>query len=509
MANVRIRLRQLDRARVAGAKITIRTSAPFQTIQDGIITPYSAVVAETNAQGEATVDLVPSEDLGRGAHYTADIPADDQRPAVRVTFGVPAEGGNLEDLITAPPPLAAKAFIPVDAQQAILPQLEEGEGWLGPERTPTPLATEAELEALAQRVAEGGEGGAHDATAREAAQLAKLEADRNATQLERLGNEVEDVSTLAGENRDKLVTPTKAQAEAAAGDTVYGWNVTRLRELIAAAVKAATTTIRGTVLIARNIDVDASETDLSRVPDVSKAIRLIRRILAADVRSIPEAEASHVGRPLVATSSRRPWGSWARLGTDGYDDNSVTEPKLSAEVRTKLNAATEAGTDQTARDAAAAAKAAADAAQGDADTAGTAAAANAARLNRNRVFGDIQLHPPGIPDRLEWPEFISVALTNKLDARKLAQIRCFIHGQPVGATVGDQLAPFQRLRLDGPAGGTARRRRGARRRGRRRGRDHQSHAAGGHAEEPPQYHHGGSMDPGRGSIQVRGDLAGQ
>ena len=103
-------------------------------------------------------------------------------------------------------------------------------------------------------------------------------------------------------------------------------------------VEAATEDRAGIVTLARNVDVADSETDLSRVPQVSRVISLVRRLIGEDVRSIPEAEASHVGRPLVATQSRRPWGAWSRLGTDGYDDNSITEPKLSAAVRTKLNA---------------------------------------------------------------------------------------------------------------------------------------------------------------------------
>ena len=102
-------------------------------------------------------------------------------------------------------------------------------------------------------------------------------------------------------------------------------------------VSVASETISGTVTLAREQDVDERETDLSRVPVVGRIITLVRRLISSETRSIPEAEDSHVGRPLVATRSSRPWGAWQRLGTDGYDDLSITEPKLAQAVQDKLN----------------------------------------------------------------------------------------------------------------------------------------------------------------------------
>lgn len=102
-------------------------------------------------------------------------------------------------------------------------------------------------------------------------------------------------------------------------------------------VPTATEERTGTVTIAREQDVADSETDTSRVLNVLRGIGLIRRMLGENVRSIPEAEASHIGRPLVAVSARRPWAAFQRLGTDGYDDESVTEDKLDAAVKQKLN----------------------------------------------------------------------------------------------------------------------------------------------------------------------------
>ena len=117
-----------------------------------------------------------------------------------------------------------------------------------------------------------------------------------------------------------------------------------------AALPAASESARGGVVLARAEDVADSETDLSRVPTLTRAIALIRRLLSENVRSIPEPEASHVGRPLVATSEDHPYVGYQRLGTDGYDDDSVTEAKLDSAARTKLNARTTA-TDATAREA--------------------------------------------------------------------------------------------------------------------------------------------------------------
>ena len=114
----------------------------------------------------------------------------------------------------------------------------------------------------------------------------------------------------------------------------------------------ASETRRGTVLLARVEDVGDSETDLSRVPTLTRAITLIRRLIGENVRSIPEAEASHVGFPLVAASASRPWGAWRQLTGAGIAENTIAESNMTADARAKLNAGS---TDQAARDAAAAA----------------------------------------------------------------------------------------------------------------------------------------------------------
>ena len=103
-------------------------------------------------------------------------------------------------------------------------------------------------------------------------------------------------------------------------------------------VPVASESTSGTVTLARAEDVADSETDLSRVPTITRAISLVRRLIGENVRSIPEAESSHVGYPLVAVASRPGAdGGWRQLGTAGYADNSITEAKLDSDARTKLN----------------------------------------------------------------------------------------------------------------------------------------------------------------------------
>ena len=99
----------------------------------------------------------------------------------------------------------------------------------------------------------------------------------------------------------------------------------------------ASESVSGTVTLAREEDVADSETDLTRVPVVSRVITLVRRLIGENVRSIPEATNAHRGRPLVATSGSRPWVGYEKLGADGIADEAVTEAKLEDDVRTKLN----------------------------------------------------------------------------------------------------------------------------------------------------------------------------
>ena len=146
-------------------------------------------------------------------------------------------------------------------------------------------------------------------------------------------------STLAEFDEDIVITLADGSTR-----TISPSNT--LKNLVIAALRnaggnvpEATESATGTVTLARAEDVGDSETDLSRVPTVSRAISLTRRLISENVRSIPEAEASHVGYPLVAVASRPGAdGGWRQLTGAGIANDTVDESNLTAAVKTKLNA---------------------------------------------------------------------------------------------------------------------------------------------------------------------------
>lgn len=158
-------------------------------------------------------------------------------------------------------------------------------------------------------------------------------------------------------------------------------------------VPVASESVSGTVTLARAEDVADTETDLTRVPVVSRVISLVRRLIGENVRSIPEATSSHIGRPLVATRDSSPWVSYEKLSKDAYSDNSIFEGHLNASVRAKINAS---HVDETARNSATQALSVASGAGTQARAAKTAAdsaqeAADAAQLATDTV---IEIGPP-------------------------------------------------------------------------------------------------------------------
>ena len=80
--------------------------------------------------------------------------------------------------------------------------------------------------------------------------------------------------------RLKIDKATNVDIDAETDDAKYT-TTAKVFRAIARKVKNASTTVRGIVLLARNEDVDASETDTTRVLDVAKAKRLISRVSAA------------------------------------------------------------------------------------------------------------------------------------------------------------------------------------------------------------------------------------
>ena len=69
-------------------------------------------------------------------------------------------------------------------------------------------------------------------------EINRLATVRNAGQIDAQGNRIEDVETLSGENRDKLVVPSDAEARAGASNNVRGWAAAKLRILVEAIVPA-------------------------------------------------------------------------------------------------------------------------------------------------------------------------------------------------------------------------------------------------------------------------------
>lgn len=112
-----------------------------------------------------------------------------------------------------------------------------------------------------------------------------------------------DVAAAGGVS---LAKATNADVDAETDDTKYV-TVLKVFRAIARKAKNASATVRGIVLLARNEDVDATETDTGRVPDVAHAKRLIERlapapgvVIAASNRAIP---ATARGNTYVHTGS--------------------------------------------------------------------------------------------------------------------------------------------------------------------------------------------------------------
>ena len=70
-----------------------------------------------------------------------------------------------------------------------------------------------------------------------------------------------------------------ASARSSLDDAAY-MTARKTARMLDRVVKAASTTVRGVVLLARNEDVDATETDTTRVPDVARSKRLANRLIA-------------------------------------------------------------------------------------------------------------------------------------------------------------------------------------------------------------------------------------
>ena len=131
----------------------------------------------------------------------------------------------------------------------------------------------------------GGGGGGVDQTARDAATAAAQQAETNRVEIGRNSSAVTTARSEAARAQRTAeaaqdAVPGKATNADVDGETNDAdfMTVAKTFRAIARRVKNASTTIRGIVLLARNEDVDASATDTTRVPDVARVERMVRRI---------------------------------------------------------------------------------------------------------------------------------------------------------------------------------------------------------------------------------------
>ena len=130
----------------------------------------------------------------------------------------------------------------------------------------------------------GQAGGGVDQTARDAAAAAQRTADENSRAVTLARSEAATADRKAVAAQDAI--PAKASNADVDGESDDDDFVTvaKVFRAIARRVKSASTTVRGIVLIARNEDVDGTETDTSRALDVAKAKRLIARVAGSGGR---------------------------------------------------------------------------------------------------------------------------------------------------------------------------------------------------------------------------------
>ena len=237
---------------------------------------------------------------------------------------------------------------------------------------------------------------------------------------------LDTVDSLEAVDVDLPAKATNADVDAETDDVKH-MSVRTTFRAIARRVKNASETVRGIVFIARNVDVDASETDLSRVLSVLKGIRLFRRLVQEEINRVPSTPGTDasIGHVLTVTGTNDRDYAWREFAASVADA-----------VAAYLRDNPPQEEDDVARRTATDAEAKAD--------------ANRAKLDRFAVFQHYHLNPPGIPNNV-FPEFLTLAVQRKLVDKRITRIRVSVGGQ-VGADVRhnpnptaeapDLLAPF-------------------------------------------------------------------
>ena len=172
------------------------------------------------------------------------------------------------------------------------------------------------------------QGGVVDQTARDQAETNRVEIARNSSAVVTARQEAAAAKRAADAAQEAI--PAKA-SQADIDDETDDDDFTTTAKVfraIARKVKNASTTIRGIVLLARNEDVDASETDTSRVLTVASAKRLIARIGTGRSDSALEAFIERILSP------------WAVAGTaDDIPGSKTFDGLFKSEQQTALPAA--------------------------------------------------------------------------------------------------------------------------------------------------------------------------
>ena len=132
---------------------------------------------------------------------------------------------------------------------------------------------------------------------------------------------------------------TDADVDAEINDAKYV-TIAKIFRAIKRKVKFASSTVRGIVILARDVDVDSTETDTARVPTVARAKRLINRLIpAAAVLRIPAADP---GNSKVWKTSDTGTPGWRDAGSGGGQTASQVNTLIGAAVDNLLDGAPDA-----------------------------------------------------------------------------------------------------------------------------------------------------------------------
>ena len=146
----------------------------------------------------------------------------------------------------------------------------------------------------------------------------------------------DDETKLDGIAAGADVSPDKAlntDVDSESDDTKYT-TVAKVFRAIARKVKNASTTVRGIVLIARNEDVDATETDTTRTTTVATAKRLVARIVTTPLTAVLDGVKAAVQDIIVGDVVDHNWQDVNGDGSEGGVGENHDTTNLAARATT-------------------------------------------------------------------------------------------------------------------------------------------------------------------------------